>query len=388
MSGGIAAYKAVELCRRLMKAGEEVQVAMTEGAARFVQPLSFQALSGRPVLTDLFTAEGAEIPHVELAHTVSKVVLAPATANLIAKLALGIADDALTTTLLSTRAPTWLAPAMESQMWSHPATQSNIATLKARGLQILGPASGALASGRSGAGRMLEPDEICAAVIAEGPLSGRKILITAGPTWEPLDPVRVLSNRSTGAMGIALAEEAARRGAEVHLLLGPTHRRPAPHPGLRLHLIETAAELLKAVQDNLHGCELFIGAAAVSDYRPAEAQPHKLKRSDPRAQQLALVENPDVLATAAATLREAGRPAVVVGFAAETEALVRHARDKLRRKGCDLVIANRVGPSEGFGPEATSVVAVGADSEARFGPASKAEVAAFILDQASARLSS
>jgi phosphopantothenoylcysteine decarboxylase/phosphopantothenate--cysteine ligase len=390
VSGSIAAYKAVEVLRLLQKAGASVQVAMTRGAQAFVQPLTFEAISGAPVLAEIFEvgAQGRwEIEHVERAHGIDLALVAPASANTIARLAGGFADDLLSATLLSTRAPVAIAPAMETGMWSHPATQENVARLVARGVHVLGPVAGELASGRSGLGRMLEPAALvprALALLERGDLAGRRVLITAGPTWESLDPVRILTNRSTGAMGIAIAEAAARRGAEVTLVLGPTHLSPAPHPRLSLVRVETAAEMLQASLAALPGTTLLVATAAVSDYRPSAPRAAKLKRSDPSATRLELSENPDVLATLAAELRQRAEPAVVVGFAAETESPVEHARAKLLRKGCDVVIANEVGPDRGFGPGETRVAAVRAEGEPRwFGPAPKTAVAEFVLDQAS-----
>ena len=388
VSGSIAAYKAVEVARLLGKAGVRVQVAMTRGATEFVRPLTFAAITGREVLTDVFQVAtgggGAEIGHVERAHQVDLVLIAPATANLMARMAVGLADDPLTATVLSTRAPVLMAPAMESGMWLHPATQDNLACLEGRGVRVIGPASGELASGRAGVGRMVEPEAIVAAALAvlrPGDLAGVGVTVTAGPTWEPLDPVRVLTNRSTGAMGLAIAEAAQRRGARVTLILGPTHLSP-PH-GIQVRRVETAAQMLAASEDVLPETDVFIATAAVSDFRPERAWDQKLKRSAPEAQHLALSENPDVLATVSARLRgRAGHPATVVGFAAETEEVEANARAKLAKKGCDLVIGNLVGPEDGFGAGQTRVLAVSWDRPAvTFGPALKGDVAEFVLDQ-------
>lgn len=383
VSGSIAAYKAVELARLLGKAGARVQVVMTQSATRFVTPLTFEAVTQRAVIVDPWTlggAQGGEIEHVERAHDVDLAVVAPATANLMARLAAGMADDAVTATLLATRAPVCLAPAMESGMWLNPATQDNLTKLEGRGVRILGPGSGDLASGRSGVGRMLEPEAIAREVMAwarPGDLAGVGVTITAGPTWEPLDPVRILTNRSTGAMGIAIARAAAQRGAEVTLILGPTHL--SPPPGVRAVRVETASQMLEAGQDSLPRTDVLVATAAVSDFRPAEPWASKLKRSAPEARQLSLAENPDILLTLSTAL--AGR-GIVVGFAAETEAIEANARGKLSRKGCDLVIANEVGPSQGFGPGRTRVMAVTERGPAvPFGPALKDDVAQFVLDQ-------
>ena len=297
----------------------------------------------------------------------------------------GFADDALTATLLSTAAPVWVAPAMESRMWQHPATQANVERLRGRGIRFVGPTAGDLASGRSGAGRMCAPEQIVDAVFGDesgSDLDGVTVLITAGPTWEPIDPVRILTNRSTGSMGLALASAAVRRGAEVQLVLGPTHLHVPESPRLVVRRVETAEQMLAAATDVAGRSDVLIATAAVSDFRPAVSREVKLKRSDAGARMLQLHENPDILATVARMLREQNPTSVVVGFAAETNDLVEHARDKLRRKGCDLVIANLVGPDVGFGSNETNVIAVRATGEGTpFGPADKARVAEFVLDQ-------
>lgn len=388
VSGSIAAYKAVEVARRLMEGGARVQVAMTQGATRFVTPLTFEAITQHAVLVDPWKldAPGAsrEIGHVERAHAVDLCVVAPATANLMARMAAGFADDALTAVLLSTRAPVLIAPAMESGMWLNPATQDNLQTLEGRGVRVLGPGTGELASGRSGIGRMLEPEAIAEAalrVVRPGDLAGVGVTITAGPTWEALDPVRILANRSTGAMGIEIARAAVRRGAAVTLVLGPTHLPPPAD--VRTVRVETAEQMLDAARGALARTDVFVASAAVSDFRPSRPSDTKLKRSAPQAQRLDLTENPDVLATFTQELRaRGGRPATVVGFAAETEAVEENARGKLEKKGCDLVIGNVVGPDRGFGAGKTQVVAVPKRGPVTpFGPANKAEVAEFVLDQ-------
>lgn len=382
VSGSIAAYKAVEIARRLQKAGIEVQAALTKGAQAFVTPLTFEAITGAPVRTEVLASGGGEIAHVEQAHAVELILVAPASANLIARLAHGFADDALTATILATRAPLLLAPAMETGMWDNPATLDNVAKLVERGARIVGPGEGPLASGRSGRGRMVEPEVIVdEALRLLGPrdLAGRRVLVTAGPTWEPIDPVRILSNRSTGAMGIAIAEAAARRGAEVSLILGPTYLQPKVQGGLTLRRVETALQMLAESEASLTPDSVVIGTAAVSDFRPAAARSSKLKRSDPNAATLTLAENPDVLATLGQRL---GPEGLLVGFAAETDDVEAHALEKLKRKGCQLIIANRVGAHRGFGPGETEVVALdAAGGRAAFGPAGKEAVAQFVLDQ-------
>jgi phosphopantothenoylcysteine decarboxylase/phosphopantothenate--cysteine ligase len=377
VSGSIAAYKAVELARLMSKRGAIVQVALTRGAQEFVRPLTFQSVTERPVLFDLFKLSD-QIEHVERAHEVDLVVIAPASANTIAKLACGLADDPLTATVLATKAPILIAPAMETGMWENAATRENVQKLVSRGVDLIGPAEGELASGRSGAGRMVEPEEICEAAFARltpKDLVGVDLLITAGPTWEAIDPVRVLTNRSTGEMGIAIARAAKARGGRVTLVLGPTH---LPVPSVELVRVETATEMLKASVDRIADQDVVIGAAAVSDYRPQQEKSEKLKRSDPSATSISLVENADVLTTLA---KLAKKTAVVIGFAAETNDLVANARDKLKRKGCHLVIANRVGRERGFGGGLTEVVAVDEREERAFGPAPKDQVAQFVLDQ-------
>ncbi len=377
VTGSIAAYKAVEIARLMSKRGAHVQVALTRAAQAFVTPLTFQSITGTPVLSDLFAASD-QIQHVERAHEVDLVVIAPASANTIAKVACGLADDPITATVLATRAPILIAPAMETGMWENAATRENVARLAARGVELVGPVEGPLASGRSGAGRMIEPEEVVEAAFARlhpKDMVGVDVLITAGPTWEVIDPVRVLTNRSTGSMGIAIARAAKLRGARVTMILGPTH---LPPPAVEVVRVETAQQMLDAAVARIADQDVLIAAAAVSDYRPLDPRREKLKRSDPAASSLLLVENPDVLTALA---RRAKKGAVRVGFAAETADLIPNAREKLKRKGCDLVIANLVGKSRGFGAGETAVVAVDAKTENAFGPAGKDEVAQFVLDQ-------
>jgi phosphopantothenoylcysteine decarboxylase/phosphopantothenate--cysteine ligase len=383
VTGSIAAYKAVEIARALGRRGARVQVAMTRGAARFVTPLTFEAITGAPVLDDPWARGGGEIEHVERAHAIELLLVAPASAHTLARLALGLADDVVTAVALSTEAPIVVAPAMENGMWLHPATQAHLHTLRSRGVTVVGPESGALASGRTGEGRLADPERVAEAAFVRatggGDLEGVDAVVTAGPTWEPIDPVRVLANRSTGAMGIALAEAGARRGARVRLVLGPTPLRPAAHPRLEVVAVETAREMLAAAEVGLEQRNVIVGAAAVGDFRPSTARPHKLKKDAPGATQLDLVENPDVLATLA---QRAAEGATVVGFAAETEDVVENARAKLVRKGCHLVVGNQVGKDRGFGPGETAVLVVApAGAPAAYGPASKAAVASFLWDR-------
>ena len=346
VTGGIAAYKAAALVRELKKAGADVQVVMTDAARAFVTPLTFQALSGRPVRHALLDpAEESGLDHIGLARWAELVLVAPATADFLARLAAGLAGDLLSTLCLATTAPIAVAPAMNHRMWEAAATQANVAVLRGRGVHLLGPAEGDQACGESGAGRMLEPEVIAAWVAdrqAPRPLAGRKVLVTAGPTREPLDPVRYLSNRSSGKMGYAVAAAAARAGARVVLVSGPVGL--AAPEGVEQVSVETAEEMLRAVQRHAGGADVFVAAAAVADYRPREPSPRKVKRSAALLN-LALEPTPDVLGWVAGLPR---RP-FLVGFAAETEDLETNARRKLERKGLDLVAANRVGvPGTGF----------------------------------------
>ena len=343
--GGVAAYKAAELVRLLRGAGAQVRVVMTTAATRFVGPMTFQALSGEPVHTDLLDAEAeAGMGHIELARWADAVVVAPATANTLARLAHGQADDLLATLCLATRAPLWVAPAMNQAMWANPATRANCATLVARGINVIGPASGEQACGEVGPGRMVEPAAIVqtlAAALESGLLAGRRVLITAGPTREAIDPVRYLTNRSSGKMGYALARAARRAGAGVVLVSGPV-ALPAPE-GVTLIRVESAAEMHAAALEQASQSDIFIAAAAVADYRPAAVAEQKIKKQA-AGLALELVRNPDILAEVSGLPQ---RP-YCVGFAAETEAVAEHARKKRLAKGLDLIAANRVGPGVGF----------------------------------------
>jgi phosphopantothenoylcysteine decarboxylase/phosphopantothenate--cysteine ligase len=353
VSGGIAAYKSAELVRRLREAGAEVRVVMTAGATRFITPLTLQALSGQPVRTDLFDAEAeAAMGHIELARWADLVLIAPASANTLARLAQGLADDLLSTLCLATRAPLLVAPAMNNAMWEHPATQANVGLLRERGVRIWGPASGSQACGENGPGRMLEPPELVAAVAKQfrtGALAGLRVLVTAGPTREAIDPVRYISNRSSGKMGYAVAQAAAEAGARVMLVSGPT-ALPAP-ARVDCVRVETAAEMRDAVMARLAGCDIFVAAAAVADYRPRAAAAHKLKKQA-AVLPLELERTADILAEVAAQ-----RPApFTVGFAAETERLAEHARGKRMAKSLDMVAANLVNvPGQGFEADANSL---------------------------------
>ena len=346
VSGGIAAYKACELVRLLRRAGAEVQVVTTAAAERFVTALSLQALSGRPVRRDLFD-EGAEaaMGHIELARWADAILVAPATADLMARLAQGRADDLLTTLCLASETPLLLAPAMNRAMWEHPATQDNAALLRRRGVALLGPEAGEQACGETGEGRMREPADLIADLarrFENGSLAGLSVLVSAGPTREPIDPVRYLGNRSSGRMGYALARAARKAGARVTLVSGPV-ALPSPH-GVRVIPVETALEMREAVLAEAGSADVFIATAAVADYRVAEPLAHKHKRTQGPLR-LELVQNPDILAEVAAL----PDGPFTLGFAAETDDLERHAREKLERKGVDMIAANRVGPGLGFG---------------------------------------
>jgi phosphopantothenoylcysteine decarboxylase/phosphopantothenate--cysteine ligase len=339
VTGSIAAYKAVYLLRELTRLGAGVTVCLTEHARAFVGPLTFRTLSGRPVLTDLFDPQSPDaVEHVALAERAHAVLVAPATANLLAKAAHGIADDFLTTLLLAARGPVVIAPAMDGGMWEHPAVRANVATLRARGVTVLEPDAGALASGLSGRGRFPEVDAIIEALErALAPardLAGDRALITAGPTREPIDPVRYISNRSSGKMGYGLAAAALRRGAEVTLISGPTALTPPP--GAVFVPVQTAEEMREAVLQHLPSATVVIKAAAVADYRPKQAAAAKIKGK--RDLTLELTPNPDILAEVA----RYGTGAFIVGFAAETHDVAAHARAKLEAKGIDLLVANDV----------------------------------------------
>ena len=345
VTGGIAAYKAAELTRRLKEYGAEVQVVMTEGAKHFVTPRTFQALSSRPVRDDLWDAAAeAAMGHIELARWADAVVVAPASADFIARLTQGRADDLLTTLCLASDRPLFVAPAMNQQMWANKATQENLALLRKRGVRLLGPAAGDQACGEVGPGRLLEPEQIREALVAHfehGPLSGVPVVVTAGPTREPVDPVRVLTNRSSGKMGFAVAGALAGLGARVTLVAGPV-ALPTP-PGVRRVDVETAEEMHRAALDAAAGAKIFVGAAAVADYRPARPARAKIKKKT-AALSLPLERTQDILAT----VRRKHPKLFVVGFAAETENLEANARGKLKDKKLDLVAANLVGRGRAF----------------------------------------
>jgi phosphopantothenoylcysteine decarboxylase/phosphopantothenate--cysteine ligase len=385
VTGGIAAYKAAELVRRLVERGAQVQVVMTHGAREFITPTTFQALSGRPVRESLWDPAGeAAMGHIELARWAELVVVAPATADFIARLVHGRADDLLSTLCLATSAPIAVAPAMNQQMWQNAATQANVATLAGRGVRILGPASGSQACGETGPGRMLEAGEIADLVEpllhGSGPLAGKRVLVTAGPTRECIDPVRFVSNRSSGKMGYAVAQAARAAGAEVVLVSGPVSL-PAP-PGLKRVCVESAAQMHAAVFAELPGCDVFIGTAAVADYRPAVQVDRKIKK---RSEQLVveMVRTADILAEVAA---QAVRP-FVVGFAAETDQVEQHALEKLLRKNLDLIAANEVGACKVFDCDDNALLVLWRGGRRELPQAPKRDIAAALVALIAERLS-
>lgn len=353
VGGGIAAYKCLELIRRLRERGASVRAILTDAAQHFVTPLSVSSLTGEKVHTDLFSlTDEAEMGHIELSRDADLLVVAPATADLMAKMANGLANDLASTALLATDKKVLIAPAMNVRMWTHAATQRNFETLMADGVDFIGPNEGDMACGEYGPGRMAEPAEILAAIEAhfaelaypgDGPLKGKRVLITSGPTHEPIDPVRYLANRSSGKQGYAIAQAVARLGAETVLVSGPT-TLPDP-PGVRVRRVETAREMLAACEAELPA-DIAICAAAVADWRVASDAEQKLKKTPgEQAPALMLVENPDILATLSQMKEK--RPALVIGFAAETEKVIEHAVAKRQRKGCDWIVANDVSPATG-----------------------------------------
>lgn len=422
VTGGIAAYKAADLCSKLVQAGAEVDVILTDAAARFVAPLTFAALSGRLARVDMWSAPGGEpIPHVKMAGRADLVIVAPLSANTLAKLALGLADNLLTATLLATpiqspalltarsdhdrakpganakderdeRSVPWvLAPAMESHMWSNPMTQVHMAALVERGVVQVGPGAGRLASGASGAGRMAEPAEILAtarlALARRGPLAGRRVVVTAGGTQEPVDPVRYITNASSGKMGVALAEAARDMGATVELVHAPL-AVPVPF-GVGSVTVRTALEMCEAVLARAAETDILVGAAAVADFRPTEAASQKIKKQ-PGQEELTikLVRNPDILAEVASRRAETGWPKLVIGFAAETQDLLANAAAKLTSKRLDMIVANDVTEvGSGFGADDNRVTLLFADGRQEALPImSKGDVARHVLELAMAAL--
>jgi len=381
LSGGIACYKSAELVRLLVKEGATVQVMMTEAAEQFITAVTMQALSGRPVLTSQWDArEPDNMPHIRASREADAFVIAPASADLIAKLAGGRADELLSLTALArpiARCPLLLAPAMNREMWAHPATQRNLAQVHADGARVLGVGNGAQACGEFGDGRMLEAAEIRDALIAHFQpklLAGRKLLITAGPTFEPIDPVRGITNLSSGKMGFAVARAAAEAGAEVTLVAGPVHL-PTPAGVTRVD-VQTAQQMFDAVQVYVDGIDFFVATAAVADWRPVSSAPHKIKKDGSgHAPSIAMAENPDILASVAA------RPnaPLCVGFAAESEKLAEHARVKLLRKKVQLIVGN-IGPAT-FGRDDNALLLVDADGERELPRADKLTLARQLITE-------
>lgn len=375
VTGGIAAYKAAELLRRLQDAGAEVRVVMTRHAAEFVTPMTFQALSGHPVRDTLFDpAHEAAMGHIELARWPDLILVAPCSANTLAKAALGLADNLLSTLLVATDRPLMIAPAMNRLMWAHPATQAHAATLTKRGVTLVGPGDGAQACGEIGAGRMSEPATVRDAVIAllsaptSRPLAGTKAVITAGPTREAIDPVRFITNRSSGKQGYAVATALRDLGADVTLISGPV-ALPAPAGVTRVE-VETAEQMLAATLQSAAGADLLVAAAAVADYRMTDVAAHKIKKHSDTLS-LALQRNPDILAT----VRAAQPGLFMVGFAAETERLAEHARDKLARKHLNLIAANQVGAGLAFDVDTNALQVFWADGQQAIAQGSKQAVA-------------
>ena len=385
VTGCIAAYKACEVVRGLQKRGYRVKVMMTEHATQFVGPVTFRSLTHEEVAVGLFDNPSDPIHHISLAEEADLVLLAPLTANVMAKVACGIADDLLTTTVLAATCPVLIAPAMNVHMWEAAATQENLARLRARGVAVVDPATGYLACGDVGAGKLAPVEEIverACELLEEGALlAGKRVLVTAGPTHEPIDAVRYIANRSSGKMGYALARAAHLMGAEVTLVSGPTHL-PAPH-GVRVVRVSTASEMLAAAEAAFAEADLAVCAAAVADYTPAHPAGHKLKKSEEHLDQVELVETIDILRR----LSEYKGGRVVVGFAAETDNVEAYAREKLVRKGCDAIVANDVSQAEStFGADTNHVRWITPEAERDFPVMSKDQVARAILHEAAALL--
>lgn len=387
ISGGIAAYKTLTLIRELRDLQCEVRCVFSRNAHQFVTPLSVAAISENQVYSDLFSLTGEnEMGHIRLSREADLIVVAPATANLIAKMANGLADDLASTVLLAATAPVLVAPAMNTNMWEHAATQANMETLRSRGVRQVGPGEGQLACGDVGAGRMAEPQEILEAIKlavgVQGPLNGKRALVTAGPTHESIDPVRYLGNRSSGKQGFAVAIALAAAGADTTLVTGPT-ALPDP-PGINVVRIESAEQMLTASLRALP-VDIAVCAAAVADWRVDQPQPMKIKKSTDERQALSLVENPDILATLSRP--SDGRPNLVVGFAAETENLIDNATDKRRRKACDWIVANDVSAeSDVFGGDSNTVHLITDDKNESWPTMSKIEVARRLVKRISDHL--
>lgn len=385
ITGGIAAYKAPDLVRRLREGGVEVQIVMTASAEEFVTQTALQAVSGRPIRTNLWDKEAeAAMSHIELARWADVVLIAPATAEVMARIVSGAAPDLLTTICLATQAPIALAPAMNHVMWSNPATQANREVLEERGIHILGPGVGSQACGETGAGRMLEPEIIATAVLGltggkgKGLLEGRKVVVTAGPTREPIDPIRYITNRSSGKMGYAMAAAAAAQGADVVLISGPVNL--ADPPGLKIVHVETAKEMFAVTHEIAADADIFIAAAAVADYRPVVVTDQKIKKVD-AAMSLELERCADIL-TSIANLDAAP---FTVGFAAETERVIEYARGKLEKKNLDMIVANRVGSDCGFDRDDNAVTVLWHNGEKSFPTSSKVRLARDLIELAAER---
>lgn len=397
VGGGIAAYKSLELVRLLKQRQAKVTAIMTKAAGQFVTELSLASLTGEKVYTDLFSlTDEVEMGHIELSRSADLLVVAPASADLMAKMAQGLANDLASTTLLATDKKILIAPAMNVRMWQHPATARNLATLKADGVRVVGPNDGEMACGEYGPGRMAEPVEILAAIeahfaggavplagnMAARPLAGRKVLITAGPTHEPIDPVRYIANRSSGKQGYALAQAAVALGAETILVSGPVHL--SIPPGAQMMPVETAADMLKTVEAELPA-DIAIFAAAVADWRVAEAAGQKIKKGQAGLPELKLAENPDILKTVAQA--KARRPKLVVGFAAETQNVIENAKAKLSLKGCDLIVANDVSAESGvMGGNRNKVHLVSATGVESWPELDKSEVARRLMEDFARRI--
>lgn len=387
VSGGIAAYKSLELIRRLRERGAAVRCVLTRGGAQFVTPLSLAALSEDKVYTDLFSlTDEAEMGHIQLSRDADLLLVVPASADILAKMAQGLADDLATTALLATDKDVMVAPAMNVRMWTHAATQANLATLRERGVHFVGPTEGDMACGEFGPGRMAEPNEIADAVSDffedSAPLSGRRALVTSGPTHEPIDPVRYIANRSSGRQGHAIAAALARRGAKTTLVSGPTS---LPDPaGVETVHVESARDMLAACERALPA-DVAVCAAAVADWRVASEATEKLKKNGSGVPTLEMAENPDILATLAAAANT--RPSLVIGFAAETENVIEHARAKRTKKGCDWILANDVSPETGtFGGADNTIHLVSADGVEVWPRMSKADVADRLAERISQHL--
>jgi phosphopantothenoylcysteine decarboxylase/phosphopantothenate--cysteine ligase len=387
VSGGIAAYKSLELIRRLRERGASVRCVLTRAGAQFVTPLSLSALSEDKVYTDIFSlTDEAEMGHIQLSRDADLLLVVPASADILAKMAQGLADDLATTALLATDKAVMAAPAMNVRMWTHPATRANIETLRARGVHFVGPNEGDMACGEFGPGRMAEPGEIADAVAdffdRSAPLAGRRALVTSGPTHEAIDPVRYIANRSSGRQGLAIATALARRGAKTTLVSGPTN---LPDPaGVEVIHIESARDMLAACERALPA-DVAVCAAAVADWRVAREAGEKLKKNGAAPPALEMAENPDILATLSAAANT--RPALVIGFAAETENVVEYARAKLARKGCDWILANDVSPETGtFGGDDNTIHLVSTDGVEDWPRMSKSDVAERLADRITAAL--